>query len=227
MRKLSVAKFGGGLLDPEGKNILAILERIRELKNRDDLGPIVVFSAPTGYTDELLRIGEFYTQSRPASVDSIFNTYERIAKIYAKGTYLKQLLSELMEYRKQTDEALALINKRFHGNAKAKVLTSGGELPTSVLMEYIMKANGLNSCHIPKEHWPVVTDDNFENAAPLYEASKKRISRLIESLEEGKIVSLAGFLGVSSNYADIFRICKASFSNSYTSKIFSGPLSIF
>ena len=199
MRKLSVAKFGGGLLNPEGKSILTILERIRELKNRDDLGPIVVFSAPTGYTDELVRIGESYTQSKPISVDSIFNTYERTAKIYAKGTYLKQLLSELMKYRKETDEALALINKRFHGNAKAKVLTSGGELPTSVLMKYIMKANGFNSCCIPKEHWPVVTDDNFENAAPLYEASKKRISHLIESLEEDKIVSQAGFLGVTAD----------------------------
>jgi aspartate kinase len=199
MKKLSVAKFGGGLLNPEGKNIPTILERIKELKNRDDLGPIVVFSAPTGYTDELIRIGESYTQSRPISVDSIFNTYERIAKIHVKGTYLKQLLSELMKHRKQTDEALALINKRFHGNAKARVLTSGGELPTSALMEYIMKANGLNSCRIPKEHWPVVTDDNFENATPLYEASRKRISHLIESLEEGKIVSQAGFLGLTTD----------------------------
>jgi len=199
MRKLSVAKFGGGLLDPEGKSILTILRRIRELKDRDDLGPIVVFSAPMGYSDDLIRIGESYTQSRPISVDSIFNTYERIAKIYVKGTHLKQLLSELMKYRKQTDEALALINKRFHGNAKAKVLTIGGEVPTSVLMGYIMKANGLNSCRIPEKYWPVVTDDNFENAAPLYEASKKRISHLIEPLEEGKIVSQAGFLGVTAD----------------------------
>jgi len=199
MRKLSVAKFGGGLLDPKGKNIPTILKRIRQLKDRDNLGPIVVFSAPTGHTDELIRIGESYTQSKPISVDSIFNTYERIAKTYVKGTHLKQLLSELVKYRKQTDEALALINKRFHGNAKAKVLTSGGELPTSVLMEYIMKASGLNSCHVPKEHWPVVTDDNFENAAPCYEVSKKRVSYLIELLEEGKIVSQAGFLGVTAD----------------------------
>lgn len=163
------------------------------------MGPIVVFSAPMGYTDLLIRIGESYTRSRHISLDSIFNTYERIAEKYVKGAYLKQLLSELLEYRKQTDEALTIINKRFHGNAKAKVLTSGGELPTSVLMEYVMKTNGLNSCHIPKEHWPVVTDDNFENATPLYEASKKRISHLIKSLEEGKIVSQSGFLGITAD----------------------------
>jgi len=192
-----VAKFGGSLLDPEGKGIPTILKLIRELKKRDDVGPIVVFSAPTGYTDELIRIGESYTQSRPVSTVSIFNTYDRIARTHAKGTYLKPLLSELMKYRKQTDETLASINKRFQGNTKAKVLTNGGELSASVLMEYIMKAKGLNSCSIPKEHWPVVTDDNFENAVPIYEASKKRISHLIEPLEEGKIVSQAGFLGVT------------------------------
>jgi len=199
MKKLSVAKFGGSLLDPEGKNFLKILTRIRELKERDNVDPIIVFSAPTGYTDELIRIGESYTQSRPITVDSIFKTYERIAKIYVKGTYLKPLLSELVKHRKETDKALASINKRFHGNARAKVLTSGGELPTSVLMEYIMKANGLDSFRIPKKHWPVVTDDNFENATPLYEASEKRINHLIEALEEGKIVSQAGFLGVTAD----------------------------
>jgi len=194
-----VAKFGGGLLDSEGENIPTILERVKELKKRDDLGPIVVFSAPNGHTDELIRIGESYTQSRPISVDSIFNTYERIGKIHVKGKLLKQLLFELKKYRQQTDEALALINKRFHGNAKAKVLTCGGELPTSVLMEYIMKADGLNSYRIPEEHWPLVTDDNFENATPLYEASKKNFGHLIEPLEEGKIVSLAGFLGMTAD----------------------------
>jgi aspartate kinase len=199
MKKLSVAKFGGGLLDLEGKGIVTILDRIRELRNRTDLGPIVVFSAPTGYTDELIRIGEFYTRSIPIPVDSIFKTYERIARIYVKGAYLTQLLSELMSYRKQTEETLALINKRFHGNAKAKLLTSGGELPTSVLMEYILKANGLDSYRIREDYWPIVTDDNFENATPLYGASKKRISHLIESLEDGMIVAQAGFLGVTAD----------------------------
>ncbi|MEM2961084.1 MAG: hypothetical protein QXU67_05705, partial [Candidatus Bathyarchaeia archaeon] len=62
MRKLSVAKFGGGLLDPKGKNIPTILENIRKLKKRDDLGPIVVFSAPGRCTDELIKIGESYAQ---------------------------------------------------------------------------------------------------------------------------------------------------------------------
>ena len=112
-------------MDTEGRGILTILERVRELKERCGLGPVVVFSAPNGFTDELVRIGESYAQSRPISVDHIFKTYERIAKIHVKGAHLKQLLLEVVRYRKQTDEALASISKRFDGNVKAKVLTSG------------------------------------------------------------------------------------------------------
>ena len=199
MRKLSVAKFGGSLLSNEGEKIPAILDCIKSLKDQDDLGPVVVFSAPNGFTDELIRIGESYTHSRPLSIDSIFNTYERIAKTYVKGKYLKQVLYELKKYRQQMDEAVSLINKRFRGTIKAKVLTNGGELPTSVLMEHILKSKGLNSCHIPKEQWPIVTDDNFENATPDYELSKNKINHLIQLLEDGKIVVQAGFLGITSD----------------------------
>ena len=80
MRKLSVAKFGGSLLSNEGEKIPAILDCINSLKDQDDLCPVVIFSAPNGFTDELIRIGESYTHSRPIAIDSIFNTYERIAK---------------------------------------------------------------------------------------------------------------------------------------------------
>jgi aspartate kinase len=55
----------------------------------------------------------------------------------------------------------------------------------------------VDSCAVSLEEWPVVTDDNFEDALPSFELSKKRIHTLIEPLEEGKTVCLAGFLGVT------------------------------
>ena len=69
----------------------------------------------------------------------------------------------------------------------------------STLADYILKSNGLDSCRLSLEDWPIVTDDNFEDAIPNYELSKKRIHTLIEPLEDGKIVSLAGFLGVTAD----------------------------
>ena len=192
-----MAKFGGSLIDAEGKGISKILKRIKELRARDGFGPVAVFSAPMGCTDELIRIGEAYAQSTPVSTNSVFQIYKRIAKLHIKGKYLNPCLAELARFETRVHEALSSVNKRFGGNLKAKVLTLGGELATSVLMSFIMRSNGLDSCTISVEDWPIVTDDTFEDSVPFYEESKKRLDSLSTPLEEGKIVSLAGFLGVT------------------------------
>jgi aspartate kinase len=198
-KKLSVAKFGGSLLDAEGKGFPKILKRIKELEAKDSLGPIVVFSAPMGCTDALIRIGESYAQSAQVSIDSVFEVYDRVAKLYVRGGFLKQAAAALADCKSQTEKALASVNKRFSGNVKAKVLTLGGELAMAALAEFILKSNGVDSCRVPVQNWPIVTDDNFDDATPNYELSKKRVNALIEPLEEGKVVSLAGFLGVTAD----------------------------
>ena len=198
-KKLSVAKFGGSLIDAEGKGIPKILKRIKELQTKDDRGPVVVFSAPMGCTDELIRIGEAYAQSTPVSTDPVFKIYKHIAKLHAKGKHLNPCLAELNRHEKCLHEALTTVNKRFGGNVKAKVLTLGGELATAAVMKYILQSNGLASCTLNVEDWPVVTDDNFEDAAPIYETSKKRLDSLAKPLEEGNVVSMAGFLGVTAD----------------------------
>jgi len=194
-----VAKFGGSLLDVEGNGIPKILERLKELQKSDAMGPVAVFSAPMGCTDELLRIGESYAQSTPASADFVFSIYELIAKRHVKGEYLKQALAASASYKAKTLEALEAVNKRFSGNVKAKVLTLGGELAMATLMDFVMKSNSINSCCVDTQNWPIITDDNFEDATPNYESSKKRLDALIAPLEEGKTVSLAGFLGVTAD----------------------------
>ncbi len=198
-KKLSVAKFGGSLLDIEGKGFPKILKRIKELKTKNIVGPIVVYSAPMGCTDALIGIGESYARATQVPLDPVFTVYDRIAKIHVKGSFLKEAQAEIASYKQQTQVALASVNKRFSGNVKAKVLTLGGELAMSTLAEYILKSNGADSCSVSVHDWPIVTDDNFDDAAPNYELSKKRVDTLIEPLEEGKVVSLAGFLGVTTD----------------------------
>jgi aspartate kinase len=198
-KRVSVAKFGGSLLDVEGKGFPKILTRIKELKARDALGPIAVFSAPMGCTDTLIRIGEAYAQSTPLPLDPVFQVYDRIVKLHVKGKYREQAQDELADYKAKTQEALASVNKRFSGNVKAKILTLGGELAMSALAEYILKSHGVDACSIPVQDWPIVTDDNFEEATPDYELSANRINALTSPLEDGKVVSLAGFLGVTAD----------------------------
>ncbi len=199
LKALSVAKFGGSLLDVEGKGIPKIVKRIQEINRKDGFGPIVVFSAPTGCTDALIKIGESYAQSCTLPLDPIFEIYEQLAESYVNETVQKSAFDELANYKALTLAALESINKRFSGNIKARILTLGGELAMSTLADYILKSNGVDSCSVSLKDWPIVTDDNFEDAAPNYELSKKRIHTLIEPLEEGKTVSLAGFLGVTAD----------------------------
>jgi len=198
-KKLSVAKFGGSLLDVEGKGFPKILNRIKELKTQDGVGPIAVFSAPMSCTDKLIEIGESYARETQVSIDPVFNIYDRIAKLHVKGKFLKLAQNEIVSYKQQTRIALASVNKRFSGSMKAKILTHGGELAMSTLAEYIMKSNDVDSCSVPVHSWPIVTDDNFDYATPNYGLSEKRVNALIEPLEEGKVVSLAGFLGVTAD----------------------------
>jgi aspartate kinase len=197
IKTLSVAKFGGSLLDAEGKGIPKIIRQIKEIRARDSFGPVVVFSAPLGTTDALIRIGVSYAQACQLPLDPVFEVYEHLIKIYVKGKWQKQALNDLANSKALTQATLDSVNKRFSGNIKARVLTLGGELAMSTVADYILKSHGCDSICLQMEEWPIVTDDNFEDAQPNYELSKKRIHTLIEPLEEGKIVVLAGFLGTT------------------------------
>jgi aspartate kinase len=199
MKNISVAKFGGSLLDVEGKKIPRILKRIGELRSEGSVSPIVVFSAPTGCTDELIRIGESFSQSTPVSLDSIFNIYTNIATLYVSNKLLAQALEDLEKCKESTLKALNSVNKRFSGHVKAKVLGLGGEYATSILMDYVMKSNGIDSTYLSLKYFPVLTDDNFEEALPDFEQSKKRINLITELLETGKTISMAGFVGVTAD----------------------------
>ncbi|MBS7643612.1 aspartate kinase [Candidatus Bathyarchaeota archaeon] len=199
MKKLTIVKFGGSLLDLNNVNIPLIVQRIEELRCQDNVGPIAVFSAPRRYTDMLIEIGESRAQSKDINVKPLFEPYKALAKRYVNAEYQQELLDELDIYFQEVEGTLVKLNKRFEGNNKARVLTSGGELPTAALMDYVLRSRGIDSCHISKEKWPIITDDNYENATPIYEASKKRVSYLIDLLEEGKVISQAGFLGMTSD----------------------------
>ncbi|MEM3003934.1 MAG: hypothetical protein QXO25_02330 [Candidatus Bathyarchaeia archaeon] len=196
MKRLVVLKFGGSLIDFSGKNIPVIVKRIVEHR-RGDFGPVAVFSAPKGVTDRLQAIGEAKALHQSYDLDSLFTSYSTLASTCISRDLIQEFMDELDEYRRDVEETLLKIDRRFNGSARAKVLTSGGELPTATLMSYVLRSRGFESCCLEKRSWPIVTDDNFENASLEIELSKKRLPEIIARLEEGKIVSAAGFLGLT------------------------------
>ncbi len=198
-KSLSVAKFGGSLLDVEGKGIPKIVKRVREIREKDGFGPVIVFSAPMGTTDALIGIGESYAQSCTLPLAPVFQVYRHLVATQVAEKWQKQALEDLASYEALTQATLDSINKRFSGNLKARILTFGGEVAMSTLMDYVLKSNGLDSQRVSMEEWPIVTDDNFEDALPHFAQSKKRLHTLIGPLEDGKILCLAGFLGMTSD----------------------------
>ena len=198
-KNLSVAKFGGSLLDVEGRGIPKIVNQIKAIRKKDGTGPVVVFSAPMGCTDALIRIGESHAQECGLPLNSVFEIYDRLAKLYVMGEWQKLAQEQLVKYRELTQATLNSVNKRFSGSIKAKTLSLGGEVTMSMLMDFILKSNDVDSYCLPTENWPVVTDDNFEDAIPNFDLSKKRLRTLTNPLDAGKVVCLAGFLGVTAD----------------------------
>jgi aspartate kinase len=197
LKTLTIIKFGGGLIDFAGTNIPLIVERITELKKANDLGPLAVFSAPKGVTDRLQTIGEASALGRDYDLDFIFSSYSNLASHIVKTNLLEEFESLLDRYRNDIEETLSKVDRRFNGPIRARVLTSGGELPTATLMSYALNSIGLQSCSLDKTAWPIITDDNFENATPDFEMSRKKLSGLIHYIEEKRVISVGGFMGMT------------------------------
>jgi aspartate kinase len=197
LKSLAVAKFGGSLIDFSGTNIPAIVKCLSNMKAAKDVGPLAVFSAPKGVTDKLQAIGEAKAASSRYDLDSVFTQFSKLSARYVREALLKEFRSALRECRRDVEEALVKVDKRFDGSARAKILTSGGELPTSILMSYVLRSHGVESCYLRKTDWALVTDDDFENATLDFERSRTRLPPLLDYLEEGNVVSVAGFLGIT------------------------------
>ncbi|WP_455279494.1 amino acid kinase family protein [[Eubacterium] cellulosolvens] len=202
LKSTAVLKFGGSLIDLSGANIPLIVKRISKIKQTKDFGPIVVVSAPKGFTDRLQAIGEAKAlgqdyRGRTYSLDFVFGSYLGLASDYVRKDLFKEFENELDKYKTDVQDAILKIEKRFEGSIKAKILASGGELPTSTLISYILRSNDIDSVYLKRSDWPIITDDKFESATPDILLSRRSIKNLISLLEDGKVVSVAGFLGVT------------------------------
>jgi len=197
LKTLAIVKFGGSLVDFAGTNIPLIVERISELKMTKDRGPITVFSAPKGVTDKLQAIGESKALSRHYDLDFIFSSYSSLSSRYLKEPHLEEFNKTLERYKSNVEETLAKVDKRFNNSLRARILTTAGEMLTAAMMSYVLNSKGLHASFLDKTIWPIVTDDNFENATPDFEMSSKNLPPLLHLIEEKRIISIGGFMGVT------------------------------
>lgn len=98
-----------------------------------------------------------------------------------------------------TDTLLSLIDNDFKKNNLQAVdmLMNCGEIISSIIMSNLLINKGIDSIPLTGGQAGIITNENFTKAEVLYTNPKK----IIEALENGKVPVIAGFQGVSENYA--------------------------
>ena len=203
MEPLVIAKFGGSALGVNGAKIPIIIDRIRELRKKSKI--ICVFSAPlTNYegknmsmTDVAIRISKNYATSNPVDIDVLKTVYLEISNKYLSNTDRLNFESELEIFNKTVLISLKQVaeNRRFVDVSRSRILAYSGEIVISLLMDYILKSNGIKSSSVNVNEWPIVTDDNFEALSFLLDESKNQIASLIKLVKENDVLCIGGFIG--------------------------------
>ncbi|MFW9896075.1 MAG: aspartate kinase [Candidatus Thorarchaeota archaeon] len=192
-----VMKFGGScLLDKTAfRNILEIINIYKDVKK------IIVVSAFKGITDLLqntaLGLGDEIKTDKNISLiekkhmDVIEQIFEEDSEYYIKAKdWIDEKLSEL-------DDAFADIKEfGLEPYYRDYVLSFGELLSTYILNQYLLSRN-IESIYIPANK-VIITNDEFNNAYPLYELTNSRIKKLliplIENPNKDIVTCLTGFI---------------------------------
>lgn len=193
-----VIKFGGTSVG-DAERVAQAIDIVAE---RRQLQPIVVVSALSGVTNDLVAASEAARDQKPDQVreiiDRIRQRHEDVAmrlvqqKFDFFDSFLKQLSKQIEQIRTILD-GIALLGE-ITPRARDKVMSIGEKL-SSVLFAYSMKMRALPGEHVESEE-VIWTNDHFGGATPLMEktsAEGKRV--LLPLLERNLIPVMGGFIG--------------------------------
>ena len=202
MTRLTVAKFGGSAIGPDGAGIPQIIGRINDLKK--DSKVIAVFSAPLAVdngarrslTDVVLEQGRNAETGSPASLDLVRSTYQRILGL-VDGQNMQECQDavdfHLREAQKALDEASS--RREFADETRSIALAFAGELLMSHVMTGILRSNGIRSQAVGFDDWPIITDNNIESTNFLPSESRERLPGTARLVEQNEVVAMGGFIG--------------------------------
>ncbi|MFX1477887.1 MAG: aspartate kinase [Promethearchaeota archaeon] len=193
-----IMKFGGSCLKDKSafKKILTITNLYKDVKK------IFVISAFNGITDLLLRTAQnvensVFTDQHISLIekrhfDIIDQIFEVESDHYFKAKdWIDNKLSEL-------DDALADIKEfGLEPYYRDYILSFGEIISTYILNQYLL-SNELDSVYVPANK-VIITNDEFNNAYPLYHLTNSRIERLLipilDNPKKDIIICLTGFIG--------------------------------
>ena len=206
MASLTVAKFGGSVLGPDGISIPVIVQRINDL--RRDSKVVAVFSAPLtiqdgkkrSLTDVVLEQGRGAESGSKASLEAVKSCYSKILELVsAENTQACKKAMELSLDKAQQALDEALEKREFADEVRARALAFSGEILMSHMMNYILQSNQIKSGSVSFEDWPIITDHNIESTNFLAAESKARLEATAKLVEENDVVTIGGFIGKTAD----------------------------
>lgn len=215
-----VLKYGGETLD-DSKSISQIVENIIELNKNADI--VVVCSALSGVTDNLVKISEHITNKDQVFIDDILSNimskheniiHELIHTDSNKKLALNLLKVTLNELRDLTNGLLLL------GESTPRsldYLLSFGEKFSAYLFSTILLDHGIQAIGHTGKEIGIITDSNFSQARILKDTTKLHVTKAINKLfSNGTIPVVGGFSG-ADQYGHITTIGRGG--SDYTATI--------
>jgi len=132
---------------------------------------------------------------------SIRKVAEFIKRELEKGLKLVITVSAI---KGETDKLLNYVRVAINGNDKKMIddVIAMGEKTSARLFTNSLRSLGINAIVVDpeSEYWPIITDENYGDANPILEKSKKITEeKLIPLINKGKVPVICGFIGRSEN----------------------------
>jgi aspartate kinase len=135
-----------------------------------------------------------YGGSSVADPEKIHNVAQRIAISHDKGNQVVVVISAMGD---TTDDLISLAHKITDSpnNREMDVLLSTGEIVSSALLAMALHKLGYKAISLNGRQAGIMTDDSYSKAKIL----KVESDRIVKELNEGKIVIVAGFQGITQD----------------------------
>ena len=190
-----VLKYGGTSIATP-KNVKEIVKHLSSLRKDNQI--VVVCSAVSGTTDELLEIADLISKAKKDKVKQLTN------KIIQKHKKFAEQVISNSKIRKKLLTDLEEDFKKLHSLVEGKIqlwevtprsldyLISYGERLSSKIVSAAIEDQGVKSEPFTGKKIGIVTDSNFGEAKPLLDTTRLRVSKTVEPLFAKKIIPVVG-----------------------------------
>jgi aspartokinase/homoserine dehydrogenase 1 len=199
--KTITMKFGGTSVGSAEaiKNVIYIARRELELGNR----VILVVSAMAGVTDTLLSSIQLAREGDRWGYLSVAEKLkdrhqEAINRLVSPGANRDRVARSIGKLLDEYTELCQAINVLGEATPRIRdAVTAFGEKMSARLIAMALQEKGVNARHIDASD-VIVTDENHQNAAPIWELTDQNMQQImIPLLDQGVVPVVTGFIGAT------------------------------